>query len=249
MRIIVAATIVVCWIFSCVTADARPAAWCGWYMQQYSGVTSQGTGRNLNLAREWANVGAPAAGPAPGVVVVWRHHVGVIAGQAPNGKWLVHSGNDGHAVRTRPRPLRGVIAYRNIGVSTGSAYANLKWQEQAARGRDKHLVALAVEGGHGGLTTLKKTRPVADVTSKSLVSFWHTTALTPPTETTDKPVRKKRKPVMQSQSMLLPLYTPMTEAVDSSFGKGASRGDGSFSSLRHASPHIRHGRAAARRSN
>ncbi len=28
-----------------------------------------------------------------GVVVVWSHHVGIITGQAPDGQWIVHSGN------------------------------------------------------------------------------------------------------------------------------------------------------------
>jgi hypothetical protein len=40
------------------------------------------------------------------VVVLWPHHVGIITAQAPNGQWLVHSGNDRGAVRTRPRSLR-----------------------------------------------------------------------------------------------------------------------------------------------
>ena len=54
------------------------------------------------------------AGPGIGVVVVWPHHVGIITGQAPNGEWLVHSGNDGGAVRTRARSLRGAIAFRRV---------------------------------------------------------------------------------------------------------------------------------------
>jgi hypothetical protein len=29
-----------------------------------------------------------------------------------NGHWIVRSGNDGHAVRTRPRSLAGAIAFR-----------------------------------------------------------------------------------------------------------------------------------------
>jgi hypothetical protein len=45
---------------------------------------------------------------------VWPHHVGIITGQSPDGQWIVHSGNDGGAVRTRPRSLAGVIAFRYV---------------------------------------------------------------------------------------------------------------------------------------
>lgn len=88
--------------------DPRPAAWCGWYMRQLKGVAD----RAFNRAAEWARYGQRAAGPAPGVIVVWRHHVGEIVGYAGRGEWLVHSGNDGHAVRTRARSLVGAIAFR-----------------------------------------------------------------------------------------------------------------------------------------
>ena len=85
----------------------RPRAWCGWYMR-----TVFGGGPELNLARNWARVGAPARGPAVGTIVVWRNHVGRIVGQTEYGEWIVNSGNDGHAVRTRVRSLRGAIAFR-----------------------------------------------------------------------------------------------------------------------------------------
>jgi hypothetical protein len=42
---------------------------------------------------------------------VWPHHVGKIVGRA-GGQWIVQSGNDGHAVRTRPRSIAGAIAFR-----------------------------------------------------------------------------------------------------------------------------------------
>jgi len=85
-------------------------AWCGIYLSNYLGKHD----RNLALAREWAREGSPAPGPGPGVVAVWPHHVGVITGQTPDGQWIVHSGNDGGAVRTRPRSLSGVIAFRYV---------------------------------------------------------------------------------------------------------------------------------------
>ena len=47
--------------------------------------------------------------PQVGAVVVWRHHVGEIVGQASNGQWLVRSGNDGSAVRTRARSIAGAV--------------------------------------------------------------------------------------------------------------------------------------------
>jgi hypothetical protein len=88
---------------------SRPRAWCGWYMRSQVGSDP---GPSYNLARSWAHYGANAGGPTVGAIVVWRHHVGKIVGQE-NGQWIVQSGNDGHAVRTRPRSLAGAIAFRN----------------------------------------------------------------------------------------------------------------------------------------
>lgn len=90
----------------------RPRAWCGWFMQADTGVTSRGTGRNLNRAIEWAHIGTPAS-PRVGVVVVWRHHVGRIVGGSP-GAWVVRSGNDSHAVRERVRSVSNAVAFRAI---------------------------------------------------------------------------------------------------------------------------------------
>lgn len=89
-------------------AEARPARWCGWYMRTQVG---HDPGPAYNLARNWTHYGAQAAGPAIGVIVVWPNHVGRIVGQK-KGQWLVNSGNDSNAVRTRARSLRGAIAYR-----------------------------------------------------------------------------------------------------------------------------------------
>jgi hypothetical protein len=87
----------------------RPGAWCGWYMRSQVGGDP---GSSFNLARSWARYGSNAGGPTVGAIVVWRHHVGKIVGHE-NGQWIVQSGNDGHAVRTRPRSLAGAIAFRN----------------------------------------------------------------------------------------------------------------------------------------
>jgi len=85
----------------------RPSAWCGWEMRQ---LVSSDPGPQYNLARNWAHWGH--SGPAGvGAVVVWPHHVGKIVGQE-GGQWVIKSGNDGHALRTRPRSIAGAIAIR-----------------------------------------------------------------------------------------------------------------------------------------
>src|SRR6478752_10458944 len=91
------------------SSGGRPRAWCGWYMR---GQVGSDPGPSFNLARSWASYGSNAGGPQVGAIVVWRHHVGKIVGRE-NGQWIVQSGNDGHAVRTRPRSLAGAIAFRN----------------------------------------------------------------------------------------------------------------------------------------
>jgi len=105
-------------VFS-VQAEARPHhrhhgyrghAWCGSYLSKHLGIPD----RRLALARAWASEGSNAGGPGVGVVVVWRHHVGIITGRTPDGQWIVHSGNDGGAVRTRPRSIAGAIAFRRV---------------------------------------------------------------------------------------------------------------------------------------
>ncbi|MGD9668251.1 MAG: hypothetical protein AB7U75_04250 [Hyphomicrobiaceae bacterium] len=84
-------------------AGPRPGKWCGWWMR-----TQRGGGPEYNVAWNWRNYGRPAS-PQVGAVVVWRHHVGQIVGQAANGRWLVQSGNDGGAVRTRARSISGAV--------------------------------------------------------------------------------------------------------------------------------------------
>jgi hypothetical protein len=86
---------------------ARPAAWCGWQMRHLVGADP---GPSFNLARNWTRWGRPGAAGI-GAVVVWPHHVGKIVGQE-NGEWIIESGNDGHALRTRPRSIAGAIAIR-----------------------------------------------------------------------------------------------------------------------------------------
>lgn len=89
-------------------ADPRPAKWCGWWLRHELGVSD----RLYNLARAWAHFGERAHGPAPGVIAVYPHHVGIVVAVPGPGRMVMKSGNDGHAVRTRERSTRGVIAWR-----------------------------------------------------------------------------------------------------------------------------------------
>jgi uncharacterized RmlC-like cupin family protein len=129
MRKLVAATALLCVFASSAEArthrhhsrhshhyahSGRPAAWCGWYMR---GQVGRDPGPEYNLARAWTHFGANAGGPSVGAIVVWRHHVGTIVGRE-HGQWIIRSGNDGHAVRTRPRSVAGAIAFR-------TAYASM----------------------------------------------------------------------------------------------------------------------------
>jgi hypothetical protein len=88
--------------------DCYGIAWCGCWLRHYFGLAD----RALNLAINWARMGVAATADSANVVV-WRHHVGrLLAHRA--GMILVQSGNDGHAVRTRWRTLRGVVALRRV---------------------------------------------------------------------------------------------------------------------------------------
>jgi hypothetical protein len=89
--------------------DSRPSRWCGWEMRQ---LVSVDPGPAFNLAINWRNWGRPAFGPAPGVIGVAAHHVIKVIAVTGPGKVLAISGNDGHAVRTRERSTRGIIAWR-----------------------------------------------------------------------------------------------------------------------------------------
>ena len=81
----------------------RPRRWCGWWMR-----TQRGGGPEFNVAWNWRKYGRPTAAQV-GAVVVWRHHVGEIVGRAPNGMWIVRSGNDGGRVRERARSVAGAV--------------------------------------------------------------------------------------------------------------------------------------------
>lgn len=85
--------------------------WCGIWMESHTGIHGPG---NLARAIEWRNVGQPASGPAPGVIGVMAHHVFQVVQVLEHGMVLAISGNDGGAVRTRPRSTAGVVAWRRV---------------------------------------------------------------------------------------------------------------------------------------
>jgi hypothetical protein len=87
--------------------DGRPRRWCGWYLRQRKGIAD----RRLNLAHNWSRWGSPTQ-PRTGAVVVWRSHVGEIVSYQGGCTAVVHSGNDGGAVRTRERNICNAIAFR-----------------------------------------------------------------------------------------------------------------------------------------
>lgn len=98
-----------------------PRLWCGCWLAKHLGIND----RSLWLARNWAHVGSPASGPAPGVIAVFARgrrggHVGQITAVLGPGRIMLLSGNDGRAVRERERSTRGVIAYRNVGARYAS---------------------------------------------------------------------------------------------------------------------------------
>lgn len=93
--------------------DPRPARWCAWWLRRHLHIPrSAFPAYRYNLARAFRHIGVRARGPAEGVIVVWRHHVGLITGRTDDGRWIVKSGNDGGRVRERVRSLRGAIAFR-----------------------------------------------------------------------------------------------------------------------------------------
>lgn len=176
----------------------KPGRWCGWFMQHELGITSKGTGLNLNRAIEWARVGSPTTASV-GAVVVWRHHVGVIVGKGENGRWIVKSGNDGNRVRTRERSLHSAVAFRSVGSATVASYDNNSLDQKASRRGKKNLVALAVGGR--AVEPLGQPGTLAVGASVSL-----SVASAPPahlTDFTDEVRRKKRKPVRQPQRPVL----------------------------------------------
>ena len=87
-----------------------PSAWCGCWLARQLGLSD----KRLWRAIEWAHVGHRVSGPAPGVIAVFPHHVGIVVGVPRGGHMILKSGNDGHAVRIRERSTAGVVAWRKF---------------------------------------------------------------------------------------------------------------------------------------
>jgi hypothetical protein len=86
--------------------------WCGHYL----GLIARGLGlkppAGAALAANWRHFGMPAHGPAPGVVAVFAHHVGVVVAVLPGSRVLVRSGNHGHRVADGVYAAGRAIAWR-----------------------------------------------------------------------------------------------------------------------------------------
>lgn len=98
-----------------------PRLWCSCYAAlEWLGLSpAESRRRGLWRARAFASIGTPAAGPAPGVIAVYRRgrrggHVGKVLAVPRPGVVLLKSGNDGGKVRIRERSTRGVIAWRQL---------------------------------------------------------------------------------------------------------------------------------------
>ena len=99
-------------VLSVSPVQAKPRAWCGWWMAHHKGIQDPKLHRKLWLARNWAHVGRPAPGPARGVIGVTMHHVYEVIEVISSTQVLAISGNDGRRVRTRVRSTHGTIAWR-----------------------------------------------------------------------------------------------------------------------------------------
>jgi len=91
--------------------EERPTEWCGWWMRQHLGGQY---GPELNVARNWLNVGHPLDGPRAGAIGVKAHHVFQVVRVIDTRHVLAISGNDHNAVRTRIRPTSDVLGWRDV---------------------------------------------------------------------------------------------------------------------------------------
>jgi len=71
-------------------------------------------GPELDVARNWLNVGRPLDQPRPGAIGVKAHHVFQVIEVVDQGHVLAISGNDHNAVRTRVRSTSDVIGWRDV---------------------------------------------------------------------------------------------------------------------------------------
>jgi uncharacterized protein (TIGR02594 family) len=86
-------------------------AWCAVFANMVLKRTGfHGTGSAAAVS--FARYGRPAAGPAPGVIAVWPHHVGFVVGSDGPGRIRVVSGNHNHRVEESTYATRSVLAFR-----------------------------------------------------------------------------------------------------------------------------------------
>ena len=86
-------------------------AWCAVFANMVLKRTGfHGTGSAAAVS--FARYGRPAAGPAPGVIAVWPHHVGFVVGASGPGRIRVVSGNHNHRVEESTYATRSVMAFR-----------------------------------------------------------------------------------------------------------------------------------------
>ncbi len=85
--------------------------WCGYYLGKVASALGFRPPENYQLAASWARFGVPA-GPEPGAVIVFLHHVGVVIANLGGGRVLVRSGNHGHRVADGIYPINRAIAFR-----------------------------------------------------------------------------------------------------------------------------------------
>src|SRR3954451_2123190 len=86
-------------------------AWCAVFANMVLKRTGfHGTGSAAAVS--FARYGHPAAGPAPGVIAVWPHHVGFVVGSGGPGRIRVVSGNHNHRVEESTYSTRSVLAFR-----------------------------------------------------------------------------------------------------------------------------------------
>ena len=83
--------------------------WCGIYARKH--LVASDPGPAFNPACEWLEWGSPTS-PHVGAPVIWRRakgrgHIGKTTGTDANENFLITSGNDGGAVRTRARSITG----------------------------------------------------------------------------------------------------------------------------------------------
>src|SRR5260370_10921706 len=70
-------------------------AWCGRFLRM---IVPSDPGPSFDAARNWARYGRDAGGPAPGVIGVMAHHVGIVLGRCDDGSVLMRSGNHNRTV-------------------------------------------------------------------------------------------------------------------------------------------------------